>query len=113
MYYPRPPYSTINFLIVGDTIDPVVEAQFFHQDIAETGETYPIKTADQAFEELRNGKGYIASFFGTSTTVKIKDVTLGYYISDRPQEYLMPIIVFHGDNDFIAYVSAVQNTWIK
>lgn len=116
MYYPRPPYSAMSFLISSDTgveYNSVVDGKFYHQEFNEKGETYPIKTAELAFEELKQGKGYIASFLGADRNVKITEVTLGYYLSDQKQEYILPIIVFKGENDFYAFVQAVNENWIK
>ena len=117
MYYPNPPHSSLYFLVGGGNVNPgprsIIEAKFYHQLIDNKGETYPIKTAEQALRELQNGKGYIASFFGSSHSVKITDVTLGYYLSDSEQDFLMPVIVFHGDSNFFAYVPGVKNEWVK
>jgi hypothetical protein len=114
MYYPHPPYSTMHFLVGGGgNAGTVVDAAFTHNNIDKDGETYPIKSADQAFSELQQGKAYVAAFFGTKRSVKIDDITLGYYLPDSPTDYLMPIIVFHGDNNFFAYVPAVTGNWIK
>lgn len=114
IFYPDPFKSTMNFLIAFPTFEEkVVEANFFHQDISKISATYPIKTADEAFGELKNGKAYIASYFGENKEVSIKNVFLGYYMSNETQIFLMPIIIFEGDNGFFAYVSAVKNDWIK
>lgn len=115
--YPRPPYSTMNFLVApGSSGSEVVEANFIHQNIIidETTEaTYPIKTAQEAFDELTNGKAYIASYAGFEPNVAIINVFLAYYMGEDPQEYLMPVIVFEGNNGFFAYVSAVRDEWTK
>ncbi len=116
MYYPHPPYSDMSFLISADTgpeYSSVVDGKFYYQQFDEKGETYPIKTAEQAFEELTMGKGYIASFLGTDRNIKITEVTLGYYLSNQKHDYILPIIVFKGDNNFYGYVQAVDENWIK
>lgn len=111
MYYPHPPDSVMNFLVSAD--NTVLTAEYFHQEIDKTFSTYPIKTAGQAFLDLQKGKGYIASFLGSSNDIRITDVTLGYYLSADFQDYLMPIIVFHGDGNFLAYVTAVPDSYFK
>ncbi len=114
--YPHPPYSTINFLVgSGDNDTTVVQAHYTHQKIdrAAKDATYPIKTAQQAFEELKSGKGYVASFYGSSNNVHITNIFLAYYLGNTLQDYVMPVIVFEGDNGFFAYVSAIQDAWIK
>lgn len=117
--YPRPPYSTMSFWIAsGDSGPEVVESSYVHQDIAPPDPegiegTYPIKTAEEAFEELKNGEGYIAAYSGTDTSILINNVYLAYYFGETKQNYLMPIIVFEGDGGFFGYVSAVENDWIE
>ena len=35
------------------------------------------------------------------------------YLENKEQNFLMPVVVFEGDNGFIAYVSAVTDEWIN
>ncbi|MBA3724519.1 MAG: hypothetical protein H0W89_06590 [Candidatus Levybacteria bacterium] len=115
--YPRPPYSTMNFLVASGVSAPeVVSAIYNHQSInleskpeAEETPTYPIKTAQQAFEELQSGNGYVAAYSGADSQILVNKVYLAYYIGETVQEYLMPVIVFEGPNGFFAYVSAVED----
>jgi len=116
MYYPRPPYSAMSFLVSSDTgreFNAVVDGKFYYQAFDEKGETYPIKTAEMAFEELKQGKGYIASFLGSDRNVKITEISLGYYLSDQKQDFILPIIVFKGDGSFYGFVNAIDKNWIK
>ena len=114
IFYSNPKTSPINTLITGGDNQPQIsEASYFYQKITNESETYPIKTAEQAFEELKEGRGYIASYPQNLTEISIKDVYVGYYIGDKKQNYLMPIIIFEGDNGFFAYVSAVTDEWIN
>ncbi|MCB9802258.1 MAG: hypothetical protein H6774_04180 [Pseudomonadales bacterium] len=68
--------------------------------------TYPLKTTDQAYQELRSGSGYIAQYTGSANAVTIRSVELGYYDDFEYQAYLQPIYVFRGDNNFLGYVPA-------
>lgn len=43
----------------------------------------------------------------------VRRIELGYYDSGGEQEYMMPIYVFTGDNDLVAYVSAIRGDVIK
>jgi len=114
IYFPNSPRSLIYVIIGGGQgKSTVVEAQFKNRELSEDFSDYPIKTAQAAFTELEAGRGYIASYFGTSTDIKIQNISLGYYLGEDMQEYLMPIIVFEGDNGFLAYVSAVQDNFIE
>jgi len=113
--YPHPPYSTMNFLIGSGTSESdVYAANFVHKAItfptdADPEATYGIKTAKDAFQELKDGGGYIATDPGTDTEILINNIYLAYYLGEGQQKYLMPIIVFEGENGFFAYVSAVKN----
>ncbi|MFC1627146.1 hypothetical protein ACFL18_01145 [Patescibacteria group bacterium] len=76
--------------------------------------TYPIKTASQAWRELQTRQGYIASIGNNPTgVIAIRRIYLGYYDSETPTGFLMPIIIFEGDNDFYGYVSAITNEWLE
>lgn len=113
--YPHPPYSTMNFLIgSGQSDSNVYSANFVHKSIVLPSDvdpeaTYGIKTAREAFAELKDGGGYIATDQGTDTEILINNIYLAYYLGEGPQKYLMPIIVFEGENGFFAYISAVKN----
>lgn len=114
IFYPNPVSSSMNVFVASGTYEPqIVEANSFHQDISEISATYPIKTADEAFAQLKNGKAYIAAYFGEGKEVKIARVFLGYYASEEKQDYLLPIIVFEGNNGFFAYVTAIKDEWLK
>lgn len=114
VFYPQYNRSTMHFLVAvrNGSFEDIVEASFYHQDITEESATYPIKTAQEAFEELKRGQGYIANYFGSDNAIAITDVQLGYYIGEAKQDYLMPIVVFQGKGEFLAYVSAIKNEWL-
>jgi hypothetical protein len=110
IYYPKPDRSPINALVASD--GKVVEANYNHQAISEENSDYGIKSVDQAYEDLQNGKAYIASYFGDDTDIKIQDVFLAYYIGETSQDYVMPIVVFaNKSKGFYAYVPAIDDYW--
>lgn len=114
IYYELGITSTIDLLIGKENAElKVVDARYFHKNISEVSSTYPIKTAFQAFLELQKGKAYIAHKPAGTVEFTIKKVFLGYYIGELEQEFLMPVVIFEGDNDFVAYVSAVRDEWIS
>lgn len=114
IYYPGGLISPLNFLIGEVKAQPeVVEANFFYQKPDTQSSTYPIKTASVAFEDLKKGKAYIASFSSLSNKISIKNISLGYYISEKKQDYLLPIVVFEGNDGFIAYQLAVTDEWVN
>ncbi len=114
IYYPKPKESTMNFLVakIQDETQ-VVAANFYHQDISTDFATYPIKTAEEALSELKQGKAYIASFSDDNKVVLIKNISLGFYLGEKEQEHLIPIAVFEGENGFFAYVSLIRDEWIS
>lgn len=106
--------STISLLVGKENRNlEVVDARFFHKNISETSSTYSIKTAEEAFLELQQNQAYIAHKPANTVEFTIKKVFLGYYAGENPQEFMMPIVIFEGSNDFIAYVSAVKDEWIN
>ena len=114
IYYEKGVGSTINFLLGKENNEQkIVGGHYFHKNISQESSTYAIKPVSLAFLELKDGKGYIASKDPNIVEVTIKKVTLGYYIGELEQEFLMPVVVFEGDNDFAAYLSAVKGEWIN
>ncbi len=75
--------------------------------------TYPIKTGEEAWQELLAGGGFVAPTGPQTGEVKIRKIFLGYYDSNVNQKYAMPIYIFLGDQGFAAYVSAVKNEWVE
>ncbi len=113
IFYPHSPLSTMNFLVGGGVYESqVIAGNFSYREIDKSFYTYPIKTSAIAFEDLKNEKGYITSFDDKNKDVLIKNVFLAYYLSEN-QNYLLPIVVFQGDNNFFAYIEAVTDEWIE
>lgn len=75
--------------------------------------TYKIKTGEEAWAELSAGGGYVSPNSPKTGEVKVRRIFLGYYDSGTTQQYAMPIYIFLGDLNFTAYVSAVDEAWIK
>lgn len=76
--------------------------------------TYPLKTADAAWQDLLDGYAPIVNLGENKPdTIIIRKIYLGYYDSEEPQLYLQPIFIFEGDNNFIAYVPAVAAEWLE
>lgn len=72
-----------------------------------TFSTYPLKTATQAFEDLKSGKAYISQQ-PTNPQVSIATVSLAYYQTEEYSPYLQPVFVFTGPN-FTAIVPAISS----
>jgi len=91
----------------------VVSAQvkFFEPSPTEIG-TYPLISGQRAYEMLLAGKGILISAGTGSKAITIKSMSLGYFDPDVYQDYLQPIYVFVGDNDFVSYVPAISDQWL-
>ena len=85
----------------------------FHMSLQENEfATYPLKTASEAWEDLKSGKGFIANLGDNNEGVlKIRRVYLAYYDAGVYTEFYQPIVVFEGDNKFTAYVPAVDSQY--
>ena len=93
----------------------VVQAEYnyFPVDLDQLA-TYPIKSASQAWRELQTRQGYIASIGeNAGGVVAIRRIYLGYYDAEVSTGFLMPVIVFEGDNGFFGYVQAITNEWLQ
>ncbi len=89
-------------------LDGYISIQFINFPIENTTfATYPTKTAESAYADLKSGKGVIV-LEPTKPQVSISSVYLGYYLSDNYNPYLEPIYVFEGQG-FMAYVPAITD----
>ncbi len=98
---------------VKDRTRSIIEIKYIHFPISlDNFATYPLKDTTSAWEALKSGKGYIANLGNNPEgNILIRNVYLAYYDNDQHQDFLQPVIVFEGDNDFFAYVSAVSDSW--
>lgn len=106
--YEAPNSSLLNFVVSYPTQSSmlVVEGQFFHYRInLDEKSDYPIKTSTQAFEDLKNGNGYMVNPKNL-TEADITNVELRYYVSREMKGYLLPVYLFTGIN-FTGYVEAI------
>ena len=89
----------------------IVEANYQYSTIlANDSATYPLKTVDQAWNELTGGGGYVTKNY---PTVTIRKVSLAYFESNEPQQFIQQVFVFEGDANFVGYVSAVDPKYIQ
>lgn len=102
----------ITFSGAGERNKRVVEANYNYSKVIDGDfATYPLKSTARAWDELQQGGGYVARDAGPVVTVR--KVSLGYYESEEPQEFLQPVFVFEGDNGFVGYVGAVTGEYIQ
>ena len=75
--------------------------------------TYPLRSSAEAWQLLKAGEGYIASP-GESENVTIREITLGYFDTAEPQDYLQPVYVFYNPEDgFMGFVPALDPQFIQ
>lgn len=72
--------------------------------------TYPTKSTDVAFADLKSGRGVVI-LEPTKPQVSISSIYLGYYLPKNYIPYLIPVYIFEGP-DFVAYVPAIPDEFI-
>lgn len=113
IFYPKNDFSTMTIYVgKGNPSPKVIGANFQHQYVGNDSSTYPLITSQEAIGMLKKGEGYIVSSDPNNKNVGIKNVILGYYMSEDKQSYLQPIMIFEGNN-FVAYVSAIKGEWLS
>lgn len=106
--------SLINATIINSAagLDNYLSLNFTYFQIDEnTFATYPTKTADDAYADLKNGKGIIL-VQPNNPQVSITFISLGYFVPDDYSPYIQPVYVFEGPQ-FAALVPAVNNQFLK
>lgn len=90
----------------------IIKAQikFYEKSDTQIG-IYPVKTGDAAWELLKSGKGFVIQNENESNKIVIKKMFIGYFDPDVYQEYLQPMYVFLGNNNFVAYVPAITDEY--
>jgi hypothetical protein len=108
-------FNSQNYVIIayGESGFRIIKSQisFFEKSNEQFG-TYPIKTGDVAWEQLKNNQGLIVSEPTDKKTITIKKMFLGYFDPDIYQEYLQPVYVFLGEDNFVGYVPAIEASYL-
>jgi len=109
---PSDPSQALVSVTFTNTRDGIIKIDYIHYPIdLEKFSDYPLKTTAQAWEELKQNQGHIASFpFNTDQIIAIRQIELGYFESSIPTNYLQPIYIFRGDDNFIAYIPAIESS---
>ncbi|MBP9670267.1 hypothetical protein KBD75_02610 [Candidatus Woesebacteria bacterium] len=74
---------------------------------------YPLIGVAEAWQRMQKGLGFVAGVKPNTTNVTIREVSLQYYDSDTPQQFMQPVYVFKGDPDFVGYVPAIADAWLE
>lgn len=113
---PHPEEALVSFLLSGsrESKKRILEVNYsFHPISQETFTSYTIKSSTQAWEELKAGQGFIANLEKGVKQIVVRKIYLAYFENSLPQEYLQPIYVFEGNNNFMAYIAAITPQWTE
>ncbi|MBL7159321.1 hypothetical protein ISS85_02520 [Candidatus Microgenomates bacterium] len=108
--------SSVFAIVSGSRIKEkkIIWAEFeYFEPNYQTSASYPIKTINQAWEELKTGQGFISRWQKNKQRAIIREAYLAYYDAPEYQNYLQPIFVFEGDEEFVAYVPALATDWLE
>ncbi len=84
------------------------QIKYFDKSNDQTG-FYPLKSGQQAYDELASGSAQVVSNNSKASKITIKKMFLGYFDPDIYQEFLQPVYVFVGSDDFVGYVPAITS----
>ncbi|NTU46840.1 hypothetical protein HGA88_04415 [Candidatus Roizmanbacteria bacterium] len=108
-------FNSQNYIVMGfnDSGFKILRAQvrFFEKSDTQMG-LYPVKTGEMAWNQLKNGQAILVSVPPNIPSISIKKMFLGYLDPDIYQQYLQPVYVFIGDNNFVAYVPAISDQYL-
>lgn len=107
--------AQVSVLVSGSSVDGkrIVEVNYKYASVDnELYSTYPIKTTEEAWNDLKAGNYWPASDV-SGNDVAIKNIYLAYFEPVSLTNYLQPIYVFEGDRDFVAYVQAITDKYVK
>lgn len=119
-YTPTFPEGNIWFMLSGSGVrdKSIIAAEYHYFPIDEEKfATYPLRTAETAWEDLKSGKGFIVGPMGDSGEIAISgEVTIrriypAYYDAGQYTQFYQPVIVFEGDNDFMAFIPAITDEY--
>jgi hypothetical protein len=107
--------STVSVLVSGSSVQSkrIVEVNYRYINIdTQTPSTYPIKTAQAAYEDMEKGYYWPAKNIDKKEVV-IRKVSLAYFEPVSATQFLQPVYVFEGDGGFTAYVPAVTDKYLQ
>lgn len=115
IYTPEGEKGIISAIISGafSGTDSVVEIDYsYHEVDYLTFETYPLRGVRSAWKMVQAGEAFIVHGQDLERAV-IRSVELAYYDDFNYQSFLQPIYVFKGDDNFLAYVSAIHPNYLE
>lgn len=114
---PNPKNSNVSALLSSSyqSFGGIVDLKYNFSNISDNKiATYSLKDVNTAWQQLSQGKGFVANLGNNPEgKITVRNSYLAYYDSEKFQNFLQPIFVFEGDNDFYAYVPAVSDEWVE
>lgn len=107
--------SSVSVLLSGSSISAkkVVEVNYKYVNVDDSApSTYPIKSPQTAFEDMKTGYYWPAKDVA-APGVTIRKVSLAYFEPITPVQFLQPVYVFEGDGGFVAYVPAITDKYTQ
>lgn len=107
--------ASVSVLVSGSDVagKKILDVSYKYTNIdRESYSTYPIKTTEQAVNDLKIGNYWPVSEVSTNDII-IRKIYLAYFEPVTLTNYMQPIFVFEGDNNFTAYVPAVVDKYVK
>jgi len=105
-------------LLLSQNGNRILELDYFYSPTNTVGSPYPIISADQAWDLLKEGKAF-AQTQTKYSTVKLKGLRISYWESHFSQPYLQPVWVFslegvskEGSASFTAFISAIGASYL-
>ncbi len=107
--------ASVSVLVSGSTVEAkkIIGVNFKDMAINQASySTYPIKTGQEVIDSLNSGNYWIAKDV-SSENVTVREIYLAYFEPMTLTNYLQPIFVVKGDNNFVAYIPAIRSDYIK
>ncbi len=125
------PYEGLITVILGKDTVPFVFYDFWPLDPLQST-TYPLKNVEEVWSEVEEGKAQVTFLASAKAdpfssyepqdpkTIYIHKIFLGYFDSEKLQDYLQPIYILEGlgvtadrqQLKFIAYLPAIAYDWV-
>lgn len=87
------------------------QVNFYDKSDEQVG-VYPLLSGNEAWNKLKSGNGMVI-VSAKKGPITIKKMFLGYLDPDFYQDYLQPVYVFLGDNNFVSYVPAISDSYLQ
>lgn len=109
-------FSSQNYVILApvETEGETVEMSYKNfTAIDDGGSLYPLISPEEAWQKLEAGKVTTVSLAKPYTLpIKIRDFYLAYYDPESYQEYIQPVFVFLGSDNYVGYTPAVKDEYL-